>query len=616
MLGSRLLYVLSTMLLVSIAYSGSETQTDWAGGTGVPGPVDSWGINFNTSVNINFSDVPGFILLEMLILDPPSKWIVDDQFGGAWSVFSSDIDGDGDMDVLGAAGGAGDITWWENVDGTGTAWTEHIVDNDFSGAVSVFSADIDGDGDMDVLGAANGADDITCWENIDGTGTTWTKHVVDDYFDGAWSVYSSDIDGDGDMDVLGAAYYADITWWENVNGTGTAWTKHIVDSDFDGTVSVFSADIDGDGDMDVLGAAVDADDISWWENTDGTGTTWTKHIVDVNFDLVWSVYSSDIDGDGDMDVLGAAYLDDITWWENVEGTGTTWTEHIVDSNFDGAVSVFSADVDGDGDMDVLGASFDNPHDISWWENADGSGTSWIEHIVNGYFDGTRSAIASDIDGDGYMDVIGAGYYEDDISWWKVIEICDSGELESSILYIEEDPAWDLIDWTASIPAGTSVSFCVRSSDDYTNMGEWSGIMSTPGSLQGVLTDGDRYVQYKVFLETEYPGTANLNLEDVTITWNPLSIGEESSGAAPVHNLFGPGENPVHGIGFIGFSIPDMNHVSLELFDLTGRKIAVVLDSEVSSGVHQAALPMLQPGLYFTRMVSGEFNSVKRFMVVE
>jgi len=33
-----------------------------------------------------------------------------------------------------------------------------------------------------------------------------------------------------------------------------------------GAVSVYAADMDGDGDMDVLGAAIDADDIIWWES--------------------------------------------------------------------------------------------------------------------------------------------------------------------------------------------------------------------------------------------------------------------------------------------------------------------------------------------------------------
>lgn len=69
------------------------------------------------------------------------------------------------MDVFGAAGNADDITWWENIAGDGTAWSGHTVDGTFDRAYSVHAADLDGDGDMDVLGAAGIADEITWWEN-------------------------------------------------------------------------------------------------------------------------------------------------------------------------------------------------------------------------------------------------------------------------------------------------------------------------------------------------------------------------------------------------------------------------------------------------------------------
>ena len=78
------------------------------------------------------------------------------------------MDGDGDLDVLGAASDANDITWWENTAGDGSAWTEHIVDGSYNGAFSVYAADVDGDGDTDVLGAAQGANNITWWENRGG----------------------------------------------------------------------------------------------------------------------------------------------------------------------------------------------------------------------------------------------------------------------------------------------------------------------------------------------------------------------------------------------------------------------------------------------------------------
>ena len=355
-------------ILFSFSYADSAVQTDWTGGADVLGPVTDWGSFFYLDNSLEWGSFPGDVLLQF----SPEEHTVNGDFDGASSVYAEDIDGDGDMDILGAAREADDITWWENTDGLGTSWIEHTIEVDFDGAYSVYSADIDGDGNMDVLGAAFAACDITWWENADGLGTSWTGHTIDSDFGDARSVYSEDIDGDGDMDVMGAAYTDDdITWWENADGLGTSWIEHTVDGDFNGAWSVHSEDMDDDGDMDILGAAPMADDVIWWENANGLGTSWTDHTVDGNFNGAWSVYSEDIDGDGDMDVLGAAYeVDDIAWWENTDGSGTSWTEHTVDGNFDGAGSVYSEDMDGDGDMDVLGAAW-YASDISWWENEDG-----------------------------------------------------------------------------------------------------------------------------------------------------------------------------------------------------------------------------------------------------
>jgi len=350
-----------------------------------------------------------------------SKHTVEGNFSESTFVRAADVDGDGDLDVLGAAEkmGIGEIAWWENTTGSGTNWSKRLVDGNFSGACSVYAADLDGDGDADMLGAAWDADDITWWENVDGGGDSWNTHILDGSFNGARSVCAADVDGDGDMDVLGAASSADdITWWENIDGSATNWNKHTVDGNFDGATCVYAEDVDGDGDIDILGAAQTADDITWWENTDGHGTLWSKHTVNGSFDVAASVYAKDVDGDGDVDVLGAArYGDKITWWENKNGIGTSWSEHTVDAAFNSAKSVYAADVDGDGDVDVLGAaSIDD--DITWWENLNGRGTSWGEHTLNGGFDGANSIYAADVDGDGDLDVLGSAGNLRDIAWWE------------------------------------------------------------------------------------------------------------------------------------------------------------------------------------------------------
>ena len=62
----------------------------------------------------------------------------------------------------------------------------------------------------------------------------------------------------------------------------------------------------------------------------------------------------------------------IAWYDNTEGQGTFAPQHTTDTEADGASSVYATDLDGDGDMDVLSASAgDYPgfnSKIAWYEN--------------------------------------------------------------------------------------------------------------------------------------------------------------------------------------------------------------------------------------------------------
>jgi hypothetical protein len=325
-------------------------------------------------------------------------------------VYATDVDGDGDVDVLGAAYDADQVAWWEN-DGDEN-FAEYTIDSDFSGALSVYATDVDGDDDGDILGAGIGG--FVWWEN-DGD-ENFAKRYIASFFNGIPScVYATDVDGDGDVDVLGAVsgllfQGGEIAWWENDGDESFA--RHTLDSDFEGAESVYATDVDGDGDVDVLGAAEWDDDITWWEN-DGD-ENFTEHIIDSFFNGARSVYATDVDGDGDVDVLGAArWADDIAWWEN-DG-GENFTEHTIASDFDGAYSTYAADVDGDGDVDVLGAaSLDD--EIAYWEN-DGD-ENFTKDTIDGSFDGAKSVYAADVDGDGDLDVLGAADDIDEIAWWE------------------------------------------------------------------------------------------------------------------------------------------------------------------------------------------------------
>jgi len=397
------------------------------------------------------------------------KTVNQSYFDGAFDVVASDVDGDGDVDVLGAAYYGDKIYWWEN-DGTSTVanWTTIYVKTGFDGAQDVHVADVDGDGDQDVLGAAILADAVKWWEN-DGTNVTagWVEHSVDNAFDGAYGISTADMDRDGDVDILGAASVDDlIVWWENTDGLGEVWTEHTVASPADGANDVEAVDIDGDGDMDVVGAVYDGDLVAVWINTDGAGTSWTQQTISSSANGARSVQAADFDNDGDYDIVGALYWsNDVIWWENTNGLGTSWSATTVDADFSGAASVYSADVDGDGDEDIVSSAYAGG-EIAWWAN-DGTGSSWTKQTLTNSFGSARGVYVADVDSDGDMDILGASYSVDDVVWWDLS--ANQAPNTPSAVFPTDGATGILVDttlaWNTSDPDGDVLTYTVYFSTD-------------------------------------------------------------------------------------------------------------------------------------------------------
>ena len=157
-----------------------------------------------------------------------------------------DINGDGNLDVVVAEYGGlsqpflGRIAWWSN-DGSGNFSFEADVETDLVQARCVKGADMDGDGDMDLVSAAslgefpNTDGDISWYEN-DGS-QNFTKRTITTTFDYAYWVVPVDLEGDGDMDLVASAQNAnEISWWRNDldddqlivgAGSGTFWNGNV-----------------------------------------------------------------------------------------------------------------------------------------------------------------------------------------------------------------------------------------------------------------------------------------------------------------------------------------------------------------------------------------------------
>lgn len=593
-----------------------------------------------------------FIAILLPVLATAQEWtehLVDADFTGAGNVVTADVNGDGDMDILGAANGVDDINWWENSGGEIISWVEHSVDADFMGANGVAGADVDGDGDIDVLGAAFDASDITWWENVNGDGLTWTAHIIDAEFGGANDVFAEDVDGDGDIDVLGAAYNDDdITWWENVDGSGLTWTEHAVNEEYNGAFSVSAMDVDGDGDIDVLGAGYFADDITWWENMDGSGLTWTEHIVAAAFDGARSVFGADMDGDSDIDILGAAYsADDITWWENIDGGGLTWTEHTVADMFDGARSVFATDMDGDGDTDVLGAGY-NADDITLWTNVNGDGLTWTELILNAELDGAIDVYASDINSDGDIDIVGASNsLSNSILWWEQPGIYDltltpwvepvyifpnGGMFMYAFTFTSFSPdplpadvwfetvlpnqnVFQLFQVSVTFPADQVVNVMLQ--QDVPSFGPAGTYLFTAkvGQYPNVVYTSNSFE----FTKLSY-GRYSRNVDSwATIGWNDDFAAPDAKAASTNSVTLAPASpNPFNPSTMVTVSLPEASDLTVVVYNTNGQQVAELANGQFNAGNHRLTFDAsnMASGLYFVvATVPGELDAVQKIMLV-
>lgn len=345
---------------------------------------------------------------------------------GARSVYAADLDGDGDADVLSASWD--NVSWHENL-GCGLFGTQQVVTTQVHSARSVYAADLDGDGDQDVLSASENDDRIAWYENTNGLGLFGSQQVLNAQASGAICVYATDLDGDGDRDVLSASFGDDtIAWYENTDGLGTFGPQQNVTTSADRAMTVFAADLDGDGDQDVLSASEDDDKVAWYENLGG-GAFGAQQVITTLADRALSVYATDLDGDGDADVLSASVNDDkIAWYENVGagsgvGGGSFGPQQVITTAANAATWVYAADLDGDGDQDVISASHQD-HKIAWYENFGGAFGS--QQVITTQADGAHSVYATDLDGDGDADVLSASEVDGKIAWYESLLVVPPG----------------------------------------------------------------------------------------------------------------------------------------------------------------------------------------------
>ncbi len=81
--------------------------------------------------------------------------------------------------------------------------------------------------------------------------------------------------------------------------------------------TLFSSDLDNDGDLDVLSEDNQTNAFFWYENVAG-GSSWIRHTISTgfNFSSIYGVRAADLDGDGDNDLIRTSSNGDVAIYEN------------------------------------------------------------------------------------------------------------------------------------------------------------------------------------------------------------------------------------------------------------------------------------------------------------
>jgi len=347
-----------------------------------------------------------------------------------YDVFVVDLDLDLKPDVLTAgSGNGGEIRWWRNT-GNGN-FSASLIATQITNPRSVRGGDIDLDGDIDIIAALYGSDQVTWWEN-DGS-QNFTRHDIANGFDGAHTVELCDLDKDGDIDVLccefdNSAAMSDVAWWENDGQQN--WTKHTVSSRFQQATFVYGADMDNDGDNDLIACGELNGEVVWWEN-DGH-MNWTEAIIDNAFPMAHTILPRDFDKDGDLDILAHACMSSKQAWYENRGSGVFVKHNMED--LAGAIWLEQGDFDRDGDNDLVGTGM-GASSLVCYEN-NGRQALEGEWLAGGLASGFALNVV-DMDGDSDLDVVAIGFNSNTLAWWE--NVTEPAQVLNKPKWISRDP---------------------------------------------------------------------------------------------------------------------------------------------------------------------------------
>ena len=322
----------------------------------------------------------------------------------------------------------------------------HLIDNTVKSVYGLAVADINGNGQLDII-AGSTSEPIIAWYEA----PHWKRHLVTDQGSGHITIAPHDLTGNGVPDlIVGSGFNSGVNaaggylhWLEAPAQVGANWkSHHIADVPFIHRIALanFSqpigagfpqyAPVESDKPFLIVASirGEDGKPGEWhspgslwcYELPDAPQdtTSWQSYLLDDSLHINHGLSINDVDGDGRDDVL-ISCTEGLIWYEpptlpigalskhaTAPMTGN-WHKWII-SNRECSDS-FSADIDGDGTNEILAIEPWHGNNLVWYKaTGDLRKDPWHRHRIDDTLNRGHSLAAVDVDGDGVLEII-CGY---------------------------------------------------------------------------------------------------------------------------------------------------------------------------------------------------------------
>ena len=314
-----------------------------------------------------------------------------------------------------------------------------MIDNEVLGATRVAIDDLDGDGDLDVVSAAYEGGQVGWYENLDGAGQFGAISLIAKTLSFHRFIATEDLDGDGQVEVLVSGDESFDSAQLLIFGRsadGFELIQRVTGGNLVQQVAFFDQNEDGNLDLFAVGENHSYIAIADYIESEGNRFDSFSHLPSRSFrnpSGARDLEIVDIDGDGQRDFIVATAFDSSILWFQGQDDGVIITDQVAMLQ-----DIEAADLDGDGDLDLLSAS---SHDdkIAWYRN-DGTGVFGEQQLLSDSGLVEASLIRSmDVDGDGDLDLVSSSELEQRIVWYENQDGEDSFGPVQTLFREEVDP---------------------------------------------------------------------------------------------------------------------------------------------------------------------------------